>query len=84
MSLSDILHLRGVSWTWKADGTRDAGVVAQEVEAVRPDMVHELEGVKLVNYTGLVGLLIEAVKELNRRNEALSARVTQLETHEPR
>jgi hypothetical protein len=54
---------------------RDMGVIAQEVEAVFPELVHTDErGVKMVSYTGLVGVLIEAVKELDARLEALETR----------
>jgi hypothetical protein len=51
------------------------GVIAQEVEAVFPELVHTDErGVKMVSYNGLVGVLIEAVKELDARLEDLEAR----------
>lgn len=71
--------VRGVSWSWREgnpigkSGT-DAGVIAQEVETVFPELVTTDErGIKRVNYTGLVGVLIEAVKELDERVAALEA-----------
>ena len=87
-----VLHkldrLRGVTWTWnqraaeegKTPGTDDAGVVAQEVEAVFPELVATSEkGHKQVSYTGLIGVLIQAVKELKAENDALATRVAALE-----
>jgi hypothetical protein len=80
--------IRGVTWTWneqagplgKQPGSAEAGVIAQEVEAVFPELVDTSpEGFKRVDYTGLVGVLIEAVKELKAKNEALEKRVAELE-----
>ena len=89
MSVLDRLaRIRGVTWTWneqagplvKIPGSPDAGVIAQEVEAEFPELiVTDAEGYKRVNYTGLVGVVIEAVKELKARNEALEKRLAELE-----
>ena len=48
-------------------------VIAQEVERIFPDLVKTGEdGIKRVHYYGLIGPLIEAVRELdNRRLRAL-------------
>ena len=87
-ALDKLAQIRGVAWTWneaaaplgKQPGTADAGVIAQEVEAVYPELVETTpEGWKRVNYTGLVGVLIEAVKELKAKNEELERRVRELE-----
>ena len=88
--LDQLLRIRGVTWDWndasaahgKIPGEADAGVIAQDVEAVFPHLVVTHEGVKRVNYTGLVGLLIEAVRELKALNEALRQRVEKLEQAE--
>lgn len=51
---------------------QDLGVIAQEVEEVFPELVHEdASGYKHVNYLGLIAPLIEAVKELDARVQAL-------------
>jgi hypothetical protein len=48
------------------------GVIAQEVEAVFPELVRTSRtGVKRVRYNGLVAPLMTAAGELNRRMEAL-------------
>ena len=64
-------QLRGVKFTWKENDEKSVGVIAQEVEAILPELVKGEEGDKSVNYSGLVGVLIEAVKELSARVEEL-------------
>jgi hypothetical protein len=50
-------------------------VVAQEVEKVLPQLVvTDANGMKSVAYANMVGILIEAVKELSARVEELEAR----------
>lgn len=72
-----VRQLRGVSFEWGENAPaghhgRDLGVIAQEVEEVFPELVHEDErGYKHVNYLGLIAPLIEAVKELDERVQAL-------------
>ena len=56
--------IRGVTFDWKDGSGSTAGVIAQEVEAVLPSIVVQGEH-KAVDYNGLIGLLIEAVKELS-------------------
>ena len=63
-ALEMINNLNGISWNWKNDGTASMGVSAQDVEAVAPELVGHGE-YKSVNYNGLVGVLIEAVKSLS-------------------
>ena len=77
---AQIQALRGVTWEWRPDaptGARDQpgiGVIAQEVEAVFPELVVTGDdGIKRVNYLGLFAPLIEAVKELDDRVRTLEA-----------
>lgn len=80
--LSRIARICAVTWEWRDEeavrvrgltpGTRNAGVIAQDVEAVFPELVStDSDGYKHVDYNGLVALLIEAVKELDSRLRAL-------------
>ena len=64
-------QLRGVKFTWKENDEKSVGVIAQEVEAILPELVKGEEGKKSVNYSGLIGVLIEAVKGLSARVEEL-------------
>ena len=51
---------------------RKVGVIAQEVEEVLPEVVHtDTEGMKAVDYGKMVGVLIEAIKELKQEIEEL-------------
>jgi hypothetical protein len=51
------------------------GVIAQEVEKVFPELVMtDEQGLKRVEYGGLIAPLIEAVKELDDRLRRLEAR----------
>ena len=72
--------LRGVEFKWKhGDDQRDQlGVIAQEVEEVYPTLVAEIDGFKRVDYSKLVGLLIEAVKELKAETSQLKAEIAEL------
>jgi Chaperone of endosialidase len=74
--------LRGVSWEWREEAPEEAkeqpglGVIAQDVEKVFPELVAtDEQGNKQVAYYGLIGPLIEAVKELDARVRELEARL---------
>jgi hypothetical protein len=69
-SLNTIEQLRGVSFDWKKTGRSSYGVIAQELEKILPELVKTGE-VKSVNYNGLIGVLIEAVKELSEEVKEL-------------
>jgi hypothetical protein len=82
-ALDKVRELNGVMFDWKQsyieerggeDGyfvrKQDTGVIAQEVEAVLPEVVGTREnGTKAVAYEKLAGLLIEAIKELDIKIE---------------
>ncbi len=51
---------------------KEFGFIAQEVKEVFPELVEEsAEGIYAVNYTGLIPVLLEAIKELQTKVEAL-------------
>jgi hypothetical protein len=66
-ALEKVSQIRGVTFTrndQEDKEKRHAGVIAQEIEKVLPEVVMEdSEGIKSVAYGNLVGLLIEAIKE---------------------
>jgi len=68
-ALEKVNALRGV--TFDKDGERGLGVIAQEVEKVLPEVVLEGKEYKSVAYGNIVGVLIEAVKELTKEVEDL-------------
>jgi hypothetical protein len=55
--------------------TRQAGVVAQEVEKVLPEVVSGEDGNKAVAYGNMVALLIEAIKEQQTQIDELKAQL---------
>jgi len=84
-AVDKVKQLRGVEYTLKSNGKDSVGVIAQEVEEVYPQLVHtsdERLGVtdaKAVNYSSLIGVLIEAVKEQQSQIEALKTQVNELQ-----
>ena len=68
--LEVVSELRGVRFDWKKDHKPSIGVIAQELEEVLPELVSDTNP-KTVNYNGLIGVLIEAVKELSQEVENL-------------
>ena len=72
-ALSDVAQLEGVSFDWKDTGTRGHGFIAQQVEPILPNVVQtdEETGIKSINYVGMIGHLVEAIKELKAEIEEL-------------
>ena len=68
-ALETVCKLRGVNFT--KDGEASTGVIAQEVQKVIPEVVLQGDEYLSVAYGNLVGVLIEAVKELKAEVETL-------------
>lgn len=78
---NELLNLRPVSFNYKLDTTAFTynaesqeiqnthyGLLAQEVQTVLPDVVYEnQDGYLSINYTELIPLLIQTVKDLNEK-----------------
>lgn len=63
-ALETVKKLRGVSFNWKDSGKPSVGLIAEEVDQVIPEVVaHNDKDATGVNYSSLVGVLVEAVKE---------------------
>lgn len=65
-----VKQLNGVEFDWKESKEHSMGVIAQEVEKILPYLVRTGEN-KSVNYNGLIGVLIEAIKEQQKQIETL-------------
>lgn len=89
--MSILLKLNGVRFSWRHGfphiavkaGKCDIGVLANEVEAVLPEIVTEsipIDGksYKTVAYEKLVPVLIEAMKELKSDNDALRSDIAEM------
>ena len=81
--ISKVQAMRGVYYNKTESNTEDIkiGVIAQEVEAVLPELVIENEddGLKSVAYSELTAVLINAIKEQQEIIEDLKTRITKLE-----
>ena len=78
-ALNIVTNLNGVRFDWKDTGTSSAGLIAQDVEKVMPELVATSEaGTKSLNYNGIIGALVEAFKEQQAEIEALRAEIEAL------
>jgi len=73
-SLDKVKKMNGVSFNWKETDKESIGVIAQEIAAVDgcKSLVFDNGSHLGVNYNGLIGLLIESIKELNSKIDKLS------------
>ena len=86
-ALDKISKISGNTYDWKAENKaehgyegNDVGVIAQEIEAVLPQLVQTREnGFKAVKYDKLVTLLIEGIKEQQKQIDDLTSKVNSLE-----
>jgi hypothetical protein len=63
-AVAKIVSLDGVQYTRRASGKREAGLIAEEVERVLPELVDSQGEYKSISYSRLSAYLIEAVKTL--------------------
>jgi hypothetical protein len=78
--LEKISRINGYNFEWKEGSparsnisniVEDAGVIAQEIEEVMPEIVRMSDDNKVVNYNGLIALLVEGIKELKAEIDLL-------------
>jgi hypothetical protein len=63
-AISKVRKLDGV--TFDMNGKRGTGLMAQQLEKVLPEVVHkDANGMRMVDYGNIVGLLVEAIKEMD-------------------
>ena len=80
-ALDKVKQLRGVTFNYKKDGNKSTGLIAQDLEKVLPDAVYVTSDVDdgedkhlAVRYGNTVGLLVEAIKELEARVKELEGK----------
>lgn len=72
MALKRVSEMRGVNYVITESGKRSMGLIAQEIESIFPEVVNtDVDGYKSINYGSLVGVLVEAIKELKQEIEEL-------------
>jgi len=88
--LEKISKLTGYTFDWTKDSPyrnnpaigeriKDAGLIAQDVQEVLPEVVTEKDKKKHVNYNGVTALHTEGIKELIKENQELKNRLSLLE-----
>ena len=89
--IEKIKDLKGVTFTYKKDGKKSTGLIAQDLEKVLPEAVYTAETIVdktkgekpeehlAIRYGNTVGLLVEAIKEQQEQIETLTAKVKELE-----
>ena len=68
-ALNKVCDMRGVYFN--RDGAAGTGVIAQEIQDILPEVVHDKQEYLSVAYGNMVGVLIEAIKELKKEVETL-------------
>ena len=71
-----VKKLNGINYTWKSDGSKDIGFIAQEVEKIVPEVVYsqkDVPGSYGLDYSSLTALLAEAIKQQDKEVSSLKA-----------
>ena len=85
-ALEKLCKIRGVTFDWKEEYLKDrdsdwvkkqdTGVIAQEVQEVLPEVVHDKgDGHLGVRYEKMIGLLVESIKDLKAEVDDLKKRL---------
>ena len=72
-TLDKIQKITGYKYKLDNASIDSMGVIAQDVEKVFPELVHGKEGSKTLQYSGLIGVLVEAVKDLSAKVKKLES-----------
>ena len=81
-ALEKVQQLRGVSYVWKEDGKPNIGLIAEEVAEVIPEVVSFEENgqdARAIDYSRLVAVLIEGMKEQQNKIADLEGRLKAVE-----
>lgn len=86
-SLANVIKLRGINYLWRSDEFPDKsfsdkpqlGFIAQEIQTVYPEFVHEGEdGYLSVDYSRLTPVLVEAIKEQQQMIQELQKQIGEM------
>jgi hypothetical protein len=73
-ALNIVENLKGITFNYKETGSPSAGLIAQDVEKYLPQLVNTNENGKTLNYDGVIGILVEAIKELSDKVKQLEGK----------
>ena len=77
--IDKVKKLDGITFTYKKDGSRSTGLIAQQLLEVLPEVVYETEDLQTeessyaVRYGQVVGLLVEAIKDQQDQIDSLKS-----------
>lgn len=75
-AVDKIASISGYTFNYIGREEKMSGVIADEVEAVLPEVVYEFDGeYKAVRYGNMMGLIIEAIKELKTDIDELKEKI---------
>lgn len=79
--LNRLTQLNGVQFSWIESGKPSVGLIAQNVEQILPTAVStdSITSLKAIDYSQVVALSVQAIKELQIENTTLKQRVQKLE-----
>ena len=69
--INKLLEINGVTFKWIENEKASVGVIAQDVEKVFPELITNMGAHKVVNYNGLIGLLVECIKHQQKQIDEL-------------
>lgn len=76
--MSKVHMLNGVTFNYKGDTERRAGLIAQDVQRVLPEGVVETNEQLLVDYPSVLALLVNAFKEQTKEIQSLKSQIDYL------
>jgi hypothetical protein len=76
--LNDILELQPVEYTYKSNGSKQLGFIAQDIGTILPEVVSFEESMS-VNYQAIIPILTKAIQEQQALIKALEQRIINLE-----
>ena len=84
-ALEKVTKLNGVTWEWNDDvnevtkSTPKTGLIAQEVQEVLPEVVKTRDdGFLALDYSKMMGLMVEAIKEQQTQIHSLTLEIEKL------
>jgi hypothetical protein len=76
--LNDVLKLQPVEYTYKSNGSKQLGFIAQDIGTILPEVVSFEESMS-VNYQAIIPILTKAIQEQQALIKALEQRIINLE-----
>lgn len=80
--VDNVLNVQGVSFNWKDSGEEAYGFIAQDIEKIYPHLVSTdaTTGIKSVDYSGLIPVLVEKMKQQNQEIQKLDKKLDLLKS----